>query len=77
MCPEGKPKTKGGQDPRWGVTFRPVVWFCIISREMKTEFKEGRAKKGTQRFREGRKNRLRRREMEEKSEKIIAAVKGL
>lgn len=48
MCPEGKPKTKGEQDSRWGVTFRPVIWFCIISREMKTEFKEGRAKKGTQ-----------------------------
>lgn len=48
-----------------------------LQKEMKTGFKVRRAKKGTRRFREGRKERLRRREMEGKSEKIIAAVKGL
>lgn len=41
------------------MTFSPV----IISRKTKTEFKVGRATTGTQRFREGRKKRLRKREM--------------
>lgn len=77
MCPEGEealeesPELKEKwqrseeQDSMWG-RLRLVIWVRIISRKMKTEFKVGRAKKETRRFRERRKERLRRGEMEGK-----------
>lgn len=71
--------SEGGQDSRWGVTFKLLIWFCIILRKILNSVQ---GKKGKERGTEIQRRKEEKIEEEgngrrKTSEKIIAAVKGL